>query len=355
MATITTSARRDGESLIRGLVIGKFYPPHNGHLLLIETAQTHCDQLTIIVCERPDENPTGALRSGWLQRLFPQATVLLIPDRYDPNDSRLWAKLCQEWLGYSPEVVFTSEDYGDTFALHLGSRHVLVDRSRVIVPVSGTAVRAEPLTYWDMLPPPTRGYYCRRVVLVGAESTGKTTLAADLARSLETNWISEFGRELSEQKIAAGTGDTWTSAEFVTIAATQCERENQAAELANRILICDTDAFATTIWHERYMGFRSPEVEAIARNHPRPALYFLTDVTTPFVQDGTRDGEAIREWMHRRFVEELTATQRPYVILRGPREERLTQALSVLESQGLIPSRGGSSSPDGRWHRTFRP
>src|SRR5581483_443244 len=107
--------------------------------------------------------------------------------------------------------------------------------------------------------------------------------------------------------------------------------ENELAREANRILICDTDAFATSIWHRRYMGERSKDVEKIATEHRCPDLYLLTDVSIPFVQDGTRDGELIRDWMHRTFIEELNASSRPYRSLSGSREECLDQAIRHID------------------------
>jgi NadR type nicotinamide-nucleotide adenylyltransferase len=314
----------------RGLVIGKFYPPHRGHKLLIDTALENADEVHVIVCDRPGEDPPATLRQQWLKEIHPTATVHRIDDRYDADDSALWAENCKRWLGFTPDVVFTSEDYGDRFAACLGCRHVLVDKARTAMPVSGTAVRANPLGNWGFLEPPVRGHYAQRIVLIGAESTGKTTLATDLAEALETIWLPEYGREYWEAKMARGEPNTWVSAEFAGIARTQCERENSAARVANRVLICDTDAFATRVWHLRYMNFWSPDVDGIAARHRRPDLYLLTDVATPFVQDGTRDGEAIREWMHATFVHELTADGRPFLHLSGSRGERLAAALQAI-------------------------
>ncbi len=110
--------------------------------------------------------------------------------------------------------------------------------------------------------------------------------------------------------------------------------EDAAACEANRLLICDTDALATSIWHRRYLGHRSPAVEAIADSH-RYDLYLLTGDEIPFVQDGTRDGEHIRHWMHDTFVEELARTGRDYVLLRGSREERLARAGAAIDRRVL--------------------
>ncbi|AWM38574.1 Trifunctional NAD biosynthesis/regulator protein NadR [Gemmata obscuriglobus] len=314
----------------RGLVVGKFYPPHRGHKLLIDTALAQADEVHVVVCARPGEHPPADVRARWIREIHPGATVHLIDDRYDPNDSRVWAAVCTALLGFAPEVVFTSESYGEPFAAHLGCRHVLVDRQRAAVPVSGTAVRADPFANWDFLDPPVRGFYARRVVLIGAESTGKTTLAADLAAALGTVWVPEYGREYWEQKAARGEPDVWAPEEFVTIARGQCEREDAAARRANRVLVCDTDAFATRVWHRRYMGSWSAEVDAVARAHRRPDLYLLTDINTPFFQDGTRDGERIRDWMHQTFVNELTTDNRSFVRVLGTPAERLATALDAI-------------------------
>ncbi len=315
-----------------GLVIGKFYPSHRGHRFLIETALSRVEALTIIVCGRPGEIPEGALRAEWLRELFPQARVLLISDIYygHDDDSQLWAQLTRGWLGRAPDVVFTSEHYGQHYARFLECDHVQVDLSRIQVPISGTRVRADPKANWEFLDAPVRGYYAKRVVVLGAESTGSTTLAQDLATHFNTAWVPEYGREYCEQ-FWTGEDYPWQSREFTLIAAQQLHRENEAARACNGLLICATDAFATRLWHHRYLGHFSPAVDAIAASQ-RPSLYLLTGDEIPFVQDGIRDGEAIRHQMHAHFVQELSAGSVPWHLLRGGRNERLETAIALVEN-----------------------
>lgn len=315
----------------RGLVVGKFYPPHRGHKYLIDTAQKQVDGLWVIVCGKPEHNPSGDLRAAWLREIHPDVHVLLIDDKLDADDSRLWAENSIRWLGFRPNVVFTSEDYGEAFAGFLECAHVSVDRQRLKVPISGTAVRANPFAHWDFLESCVRSYYAFRVCLVGAESTGKTTLSQALAEYYKTVWVAEYGREYSKRKLESENPDSWTSGEFAHIARTQCKLENDSARHANRILICDTDAFATGIWHRRYMNCASREVEAITSTHRCPDLYLVPDVATPFVQDGTRDGEHIREWMHEVFIRELTTRKLPFYTLSGSPEERLRVAINLID------------------------
>lgn len=327
----------------RGVVIGKFYPPHQGHLHLIAQARQACDELTVIVCAKADQTPAGDIRAAWLRELCPRASVLLAPDDIDGEDSSGWARRTKDLLGFAPDLVCTSEAYGERYAGFLGCRHILIDQERKAVPVSGTRVRSAPLACWEFLAPPVRAYYALRICIVGAESTGKTTLAQALAEYYRTAWVPEYGRTYSEEMLARDGSYRWTSADFVKIARTQCEHEDARAREANRLLICDTDAFATGLWHWRYMGTRSAEVETLAGRHRRPDLYLLADVNTPFVQDGTRDGEAIRGWMHERFIEQLRADGRPYVEVAGLPEVRLRLAAAAID--GLLCARGAHVTP----------
>ena len=111
----------------RGLVIGKFYPPHKGHKYLIDSAKSQSEELTVIVCFKLGETIPGTLRAKWLTEIHPSVRVLLMEDnKLDDNDSEGWAKYTKEILGYTPEAVFTSEVYGDPYASFMGCVHVLV-------------------------------------------------------------------------------------------------------------------------------------------------------------------------------------------------------------------------------------
>jgi NadR type nicotinamide-nucleotide adenylyltransferase len=314
-----------------GVVIGKFYPPHRGHKYLIDLATTQVERLTVIVCDIPGQTIPAALRAAWLREIHPRATILLIDDRDDEQDSRVWAAHTRTWLGGAPEAVFSSEDYGEAYAACLGATHIQVDRERRHVPCSGTAIRADPLAHWDCLEPCVRAFFVKRICLVGAESTGKTTLAQALAERYRTVWVPEYAREYARAKLRRAPADMWRSDEFVHIAAEQLRREDRAARAANRLLICDTDALATGIWHERYLGARSAAVEALAATR-RYDLYLVTDIATPFVPDGIRDGEPIRDRMHARLLEEVQRRRQPFALVSGTHAERMVTALRHIEA-----------------------
>ncbi len=172
-----------------------------------------------------------------------------------------------------------------------------------------------------------------RVCVVGAESTGTTTLAQDLATHYKTLWVPEYGRTYTERLREKGVNTfsyQWRSDEFIHIARQQQEDEDRLAMQANRVLICDTDALATCIWHQRYLGTWSKEVEEIA-NRRRYALYLLTDCDIPFEADSVRDGQHIRPWMTKRFSEELTQRGCNWTLLKGGRLQRLKRAIEEID------------------------
>ena len=310
-----------------GLVVGKFYPPHRGHKLLIDSARAQCDRLVVVLAHHRSQSIQGETRLAWLREIHPDCDVRLVPDELD-DDSTQWAQWTVAYLGRSPDVVFSSEDYGPVYAGLMGSRHVMVDRARVAVSISGTAVRENPLAALPYVEPCVRGFLLPRVVLIGAESTGKTTLAAALAGTFGTTWVAEYGREHWEQKAVRWETTTpgWTPDEFLHIAQEQQRRrEDLAARSSPSVLFCDTNATVTGTWYERYLGHRSSAVDAVGATDVAD-LYLLTDVDVPFVQDGWRDGESIRAWMHGRFVERLAMGRAPVVVVRGSWSERMATA-----------------------------
>ncbi|MFF8276489.1 AAA family ATPase [Streptomyces lateritius] len=337
-----------------GLVLGKFYPPHAGHHHLVRTARDRCERLTVLVCASSVESLSLEDRVAWMREIHPDVLVVGAVDDIpvDLHDPDVWAAHMAVFRAAVPEhvdAVFTSEAYGEELGRRFGAESVCVDPDRTLFPVSGTTVRKDPVGCWDFLEAPVRAALTRRVVVLGAESTGTTTMARALAdhyRSrggvwARTRYVPEYGREYSERKLAElraeRPGADWTdvtfrSADFPVIAQRQAEMEEAAAREGSPVLFCDTDAFATTIWHERYMGTTSPatgEIAARGRQH----LWLLTDHNgVPFEDDGLRDGEHLRPWMTARFVAQLSRTGRRTAVLTGPHEERLAAAVAAVDA-----------------------
>ncbi|MEP7765884.1 AAA family ATPase [Sanguibacter sp. 25GB23B1] len=350
--TALTATTGTGRAFAHGLVVGKFYPVHAGHLNLVRTALARCARVTVQVLVSTQESIPGELRAQWIRDELPQAHVLVglddEPVDYDSNEAwdahvavmqRLLAEAGRgtdpHGTGDTVDAVFTSDVYGAELARRFDAAWVQVDPGRIVVSVSGSAVRADPGAHWWSLPAGVRAWFARRVVVLGAESTGTTTLAQDLQRHYGLPPVVEFGREWSEIR-PGGLAAPWHSAEFDLVAREQSRIEDAAAARTPRpLLVCDTDVLATTLWHERYVGTVSPSVVALAAARV-PDLYLLTGDEIPFVQDGMRDGEHIRSQMQAAFRSTLKAQAdaggAPWVELRGSRAARLAGAVELVDA-----------------------
>jgi NadR type nicotinamide-nucleotide adenylyltransferase len=317
-----------------GLVIGKFLPFHNGHAHLIETAARKVDELVVIVCSAGWHEIPVDLRVSWIAESFPEVRIVVIDQevrRLGEEGTEAWAVATLDTLGHAPDLVFTSEDYGPGFARELGAEHVMVDRERAVVPVSATAIRERPLAHLRFLSPQVRAHYVLRVCVVGAESTGKTTLARDLAGHYGVPFVPEFGRHYTEA-MPAPTRYSWTSEDFRTIASVQCRFEDDAARWVGPLLVCDTNSFVTSVFHEAYLGHRDPELEAVAAAR-RYDVHLLCGEETPFVQDGTglRHEGVPRARMQERYVRHLEEGGHRFARVEGTRSERLAEAVAVVD------------------------
>ncbi len=157
---------RAGIAVTTGLIIGKFYPPHRGHAYLIDFARRRVDHLVVVVMSRADETIPGPLRAEWLRELHPDVEVVhVVAEFREPMNQEdteawdFWTDITRQSCPSKPDVLFTSEDYGDELARRLGVQHALVDRARQQVPISGTQVRANPFAHWDFIAPCVRAYF----------------------------------------------------------------------------------------------------------------------------------------------------------------------------------------------------
>jgi NadR type nicotinamide-nucleotide adenylyltransferase len=298
------------------------------------------------VCTLAREPIPGALRHAWMAELCPGARVVHVHDDEDElpqepaEDPRFW----QRWVAAirrvvpsGPDLVFTSEDYGDELARQLGARHVCVDRARAEVPISGTRVRADPLAEWAYLPAPVRAHFVKRVVVYGAESTGKTTLAAELAAHFGTVWVPEYAREHLDRK-----GPPVELADMEPIARGQIAAEDRLARAANRVLFCDTDLATTAIYSEAYFGVCADWIcaQAAARRYD---LYLFCDIDAPWVDDRWRDFGHRRAELYARFAAALKGREAPVVPIRGPWSDRLARAIAAIDDLWRLtaPARRG--------------
>lgn len=314
----------------RGLVLGKFLPPHLGHLHLTEFAARYVDALTIVVGSLAREPIPGSLRAAWMRELMPAARVVHLDDELPqtpdehPDFWALWRRALEGALPDGVDFVFASEPYGAQLARELNARFVPVDVARASVPISATEIRRDPFAQWRYLPRCVRPHFAARVCVFGPESTGKSTLAARLAAHFDTVWVPEHARALLELSHGAIERD-----DIERIARGQRAAEDALARSANRVLFTDTDLLTTTIWSDALFGDCPAWLrrEADAR---RSTLHLLCDVDVPWVADEVRYFPDDRRAFFDRCEAALQSRDWPYVILRGTWDERFRRAVEAV-------------------------
>lgn len=151
-----------------GFLLGKFMPPHAGHLLLCDTAQHECARVTILVCWLPDDPVPGPLRLAWMRSLYPRCRVVghdaVVPQTPDehPDFWRIWRGIVRDAHPEPIARVYASEPYGERLAAEMGATFRPVDIARAQVPLSATMVRDDPARHWHHLPAPVRAWYRSR-------------------------------------------------------------------------------------------------------------------------------------------------------------------------------------------------
>lgn len=332
-----------------GLVVGKFSPLHQGHQYVIDYAAQQCDRLLILSYSNPEFHGCAASqRRRWLTQLYPQHDCQVIDDSWlqsrcqatrlsyravPPNDASDLVQ--QEYLAYllknvlqqSPDAMFASENYVYPCAKLLCYllRHevspVMVDLQRKNMPVSGTLLRAKTAHYWSYLPAVVRADWVQRIVLLGGESSGKTTLARALAQALGTPWVPEYGRTLWEQQNGQLSQD-----DLLHIAQEQLRREDDTALRSNAWLVCDTTVLTTLGYSLWMFGQLDERIEALA--HRPYALTVLCVGDFAFDQDGTRRDTEFQQRQHQWYLEQLTLRNMPFIEAKGSLTTRLAHVLS---------------------------
>ena len=168
-----------------------------------------------------------------------------------------------------------------------------------------------------------------RVVLTGSESTGKSTMAADLARHYDVPLVPEFVRGFAEAR-----GGVIEFSDHGPIARGQMSLEDEYSEYIAKnggLLVQDTDLLSTVVYCRHYFG-RCPEWIEAAAAARRPDLYLLCEIDVPWIADGVRDRGDRREEMQTLFRDEVRASEVRVVTLNGDHATRLATAVAAIDA-----------------------
>jgi NadR type nicotinamide-nucleotide adenylyltransferase len=180
------------------------------------------------------------------------------------------------------------------------------------------------------LAPIVRAHFIERVVFLGAESTGKSTLVDALGAALGEPTVEEVGRTLWVE-----AGGDLPLEDYVTICREHVALEDAAALEAERFVFVDTNAVTTQQYAFFFFGECPPEVQDYAdRCRERYAWTFVCAPDIPFDQDGTRVHPQVQQYQDGAIRNDLTIRGIPFVVLEGGVAERVATVRRILEGKG---------------------
>ena len=293
-----------------GLMIGKFATLTNGHLTAFGMALMKCHKLNVLVCidhlHDPEDCPmTPEQRVAAVKeecaRISDRIEVHTIdctafPYEKESNEevSKLWAPILHKMFP-NVKTLFGSELYVEMIAKHwpdcLGINHEILDINRNMTKISATEIRKDPVAHWHHIPSTVKPFYTKNVLVLGAESCGKTTMTRELANIMQAPMVPEMYRSIYNNK-----GMDFTPSDLKDVAEAQWKASKEAARhVFNKGLVlhdtcCEITAMYLTEYfngHEDY-GDAYAKVMSYVANEPKFDVILFCDTNVEWVNDGTR-------------------------------------------------------------------
>ncbi|MXP66813.1 multifunctional transcriptional regulator/nicotinamide-nucleotide adenylyltransferase/ribosylnicotinamide kinase NadR [Pantoea sp. Nvir] len=289
-----------------GVVFGKFYPLHTGHIYLIQRACSQMDELHIIMGHDElrdrelfensamSQQPTVGDRLRWLLQTFKYQKNIIIYSFNEegiepyPYGWHIWSKGVKTFLrekGITPNYVYTSEIAdAEMYQQHLGINTMLVDPVRSFMNISGTLIRQDPFRYWEFIPTEVKPFFVRTVAILGGESSGKSTLVNKLANIFNTTSAWEYRCDyvfshLGGDEIALQYSD------YDKIALGQAQYIDFAVKYANKVTFIDTDFITIQAFCLKHETCEHPFLQALIDEYHFD-LVILLENNVPWAGDG---------------------------------------------------------------------
>ena len=325
-----------------GMYGGSFNPLHLGHVRCMLSAANLCDRLVIVISHGTKRGEIDIRqRYRWVYETvkhYPHVSIMVLeddaPTKAEYSEERWYedAEKVKAFAGEPVTAVFFGNDYAPDSMwakCYPEAETVILERDRL----SSTAIRKAPLRHWDEMPSYVRPYYTKKVLLIGTESTGKSTLSISLARHYNTVWLEEVGRDISQR---SGTDRWMLPGDFTDILLQHKVKQRELLPQANRVFFEDTNCL-TTMFYIGYLDGPEKELnralgEAIEALNEYD-LVLLLGPGVAFVQDGDRsiETEEDREAYTRVLMEMCEAHGLEIHRLDGDYQERYLEAVRLVD------------------------
>jgi len=321
--------------MVKAFVFGKFLPFHKGHEAMIRFALTKCDWLTVLVCCSDKENIPDSVRKNWIEKTFIankniEVKCLNYAEKELPNTSvsskdvsKIWS---QKFKTLFPDynLLVSSEPYGNFVAAFMGIKHIAFDLPRKTIPISATRIRSDLFENWNFLPDSVKPDFAIKVVLLGTESTGKSTLTKRLSQHYNCNAVMEAGRDLIPDS------NTFVFEDLNLVAQEHAKRIEEAVLGESPLIIIDTDIHITMSYAKFMFGkLYLPNKNIYQSNKANLYLYLKNDAS--YVQDGTRLSEVDRNLLDASHRLILKKHNIEFMEISGDWEDRYEMALKFVD------------------------
>jgi HTH-type transcriptional repressor of NAD biosynthesis genes len=320
--------------MTKAFVFGKFLPFHKGHEAMINFALTKCDLLTVLVCCSDKESIPDIARKAWIEKAFEKEKNIEIktinyleselPNTSESSESvsKIWADIFKkQFPDYS--ILITSEEYGNFVAGFMNIRHIAFDIPKNLFPVSATAIRNEFFANWRFLPDSVKPDFAIKVVIIGSESTGKTTLSKKLSMHFNCGLVLEAARDI------IANSNNFSYEDLNLVANEHAKRIDKTILADSPLVIIDTDIH-TTKSYSRFTFKKELEISDEIYHSNKANLYLYLNNDVAYLQDGTRLSEVERNLLDASHRSVLTDDNIDIVEIYGNWEQRFQKAVEQI-------------------------
>lgn len=330
-----------------GFIGGRFLPYHRGHIFTIIEASNHVENLYVVLNSSEEKDRATCIadnvkimpadvRLSWigesLSRLENIHILHIEDDTWGESDDwDIGARAVREAIGKEVTHVFSSEHtYNELFDKYYPeAEHIVIETDRNPVQAQDASeIRRHIYKHWDIFPPIVQSFFVKRIVFVGTESVGKTTLAEKLSKFYNTAYVHEVGRDYTIKY-----SDQLTVQHFDELAMEHFLLTEEKSLQCNKVLFVDSEAIVTQYYLHIYFNRHSSLIDAIIERQ-RFDLWLYLEPDLEWKADGIRhDREQATREKHDKFLKEMLDEYGiEYQTIQGNYIDRFTKARSKIDA-----------------------